>query len=203
MTEKTEDEKWLDALAASADQPSSKTELEAGVIRASLLQTINSRPVYEPSESGFQRLLSDARQQRLIYPKQSPSRLQGVINAVYEFLATPACVMASVTLIVGLSVTAGWQAEQLHDTEAETVRGGSSAGQISQVVPSPQATAAAWQKELLEAGVTHAVSFETQGRILIRIKLSAAAIDLLASKRIQPPAGEWCALVIESEKVKP
>lgn len=201
MIEKTEDEKWLEALAASGVSNLPETELEASMIRAALLRTLQDRTAYTPPEDGFQRLLAAAQKQGLICAEKRPSGLRRVVNAVYELLATPACVMASLALIVGLSVTTRWQAVQLHQTEEATVRGGENSEQISQIVTSPQATAAAWQKELLEAGVTHAVSFETEGRILIRIQLSPAAIDLLAGKRIQPPAGQWCTLVIVAEKV--
>lgn len=203
MTEKTDDEKWLEALRGQTEGEPSKPELEATLIRSAVVRGTQSRSAYETTEGGFQQLLTEAQKQRLIRSEKTPSALQRLINTLYEFLAAPAGVMASLTLILGLSVTAGWQAEQLNSADVDTVRGGTSAERINQIVPSAQAAAAVWQKDLLDAGVGHTVSFESPGRILIRMQLSPAAIDLLMSKRIQPPAGQWCTLVIVAEPVRP
>jgi hypothetical protein len=105
--------------------------------------------------------------------------------------------MASVTLVLGLSVTVGWQAHELSQTEEITVRGGA-AEKISLIVSSPKETARAWQEDLLAAGIGHSVSFEQPNKILIRMKLTPDVIRLLEGKRIQVPAGEWCKLVIEA-----
>jgi hypothetical protein len=202
MTNKTEDEQWLAALQGQADGPLSKTEQEATVIRNAVMQDLLKRPAYQTSETGLQRLLASAKAQGLLYPETAPSALQRLVNAAYEFLTMPASVMASVALLVGLSVTVSWQAEQLHGLEAETVRG-SSLEQVTQIVDSPLAAAAQWQQDLLKAGISHSVAFEGPNRILIRLSLTPAAIELLASKRIQAPTGAWCTLVIAAAPGKP
>ena len=140
MTNKTDDEQWLAALQGQADGPLSKTEQEATVIRNAVMQDLDKRPAYQTSEPGFQRLMASAKTQGLLYPERAPSALQRLVNSVYAFLTMPASVMASVALLVGLSVTVSWQAEQLHGLEAETVRGGS-LEQVTQIVVSPQAAA--------------------------------------------------------------
>ena len=203
MTNKTEDEQWLAALQGQADGPLSKTEQEATVIRNAVMQDLDKRPAYQTSEPGFQRLMASAKTQGLLYPERAPSALQRLVNSVYAFLTMPASVMASVALLVGLSVTVGWQAEQLYGSEAETVRGGSSIEQVTQIVDSPQASASQWQQDLLKAGIAHSVAFEGPNRILIRLSLSPAAVELLASKRIQAPGGAWCTLVIVAAPGKP
>ena len=126
MTNKTEDEQWLAALQGQTDGPLSKTQQEATVIRNAIMQDLDKRPAYQTSEPGFQRLMASAKTQGLLYPERAPSGLQRLVSTVFAFLAMPASVMASVALLVGLSVTVSWQAEQLHGLEAETVRGGSS-----------------------------------------------------------------------------
>ena len=203
MADKNEDDQWLAALRGQTTDELSKTEREAVMIRNAVVQDTQSRPAYKTSDLGLQRLMAAAQQQKLLRPEKLQSTPQRWLNAAYEFLAAPASVMASLALVVGLSVTASWQAEQLHGLETDTVRGGAIAEQINLIVPSSQAAAALWQKALLDAQVAHTVSFETPTRILVRMKLTPAAIELLGSKRIQPPVGEWCTLVIESEKVKP
>ena len=202
MTNKTDDEQWLAALQGQADGPLSKTEQEATVIRNAVMQDLDKRPAYQTSEPGFQRLMASAKTQGLLYPERAPTVLQRLVNSVYAFLTMPASVMASVALLVGLSVTVSWQAEQLHGLEAETVRGGS-LEQVTQIVVSPQAAASQWQQDLLKAGIAHSVAFEGPNRILIRLSLSPAAVELLASKRIQAPAGAWCTLVIVAAPGKP
>jgi hypothetical protein len=47
------------------------------------------------------------------------------------------------------------------------------------------------------------VAFEGPNRILIRLSLTPASVELLASKRIQAPAGAWCTLVIVAPPGKP
>jgi hypothetical protein len=203
MTNKTDDEQWLAALQGQADGSLSKTEQEATVIRNAMMQDLDKRPAYQTSEPGFQRLMATAKTQGLLYPERAPSALQRLVNSVYAFLTMPASVMASVALLVGLSVTVSWQAEQLHGLEAETVRGGGSIEQVTQIVDSPQLTASQWQQDLLKAGISHSVAFEGPNRTLIRLSLTPAAVELLASKRIQAPAGAWCTLVIVSAPGKP
>ena len=203
MTNKTDDEQWLAALQGQTDGPLSKTEQEARVIRNAVMQDLDKRPAYQTSEPGFQRLMATAKAQGLLYPERAPSGLQRLVNAAYAFLTMPASVMASVALLVGLSVTVSWQAEQLHGLEAETVRGGSSLEQVTQIVDSPQAAASQWQQDLLKAGISHSVAFEGPNRILIRLSLTPASVELLASKRIQAPAGAWCTLVIVAAPGKP
>ena len=203
MVDKNEDDQWIDALRGQAAGQLSKTEREASMIRTGLLRSLQSRPAYDTTEQGLQRLMAAAREQNLLRPEQSPSVLQRWIATVYEFLAAPASVMASLALIVGLSVTASWQAEQLYGLETDSVRGCASAEQINLIVPSLKDAAELWQKALLDAQVAHTISFDSPTRILVRMKLTPAAIELLARKRIQSPAGEWCTLVIEAEPSKP
>ena len=71
----------------------------------------------------------------------------------------------------------------------------------SQIVSSPLEAAQAWQKDFLAAGVAYTVSYEEPKRVLIRIQLTPAAIELLEARgRIQAPPGKWVTLVIEAEK---
>lgn len=220
MSNETEDQKWLEALGGkiAGKQATTHLEIEATAIRNSLIRQSHSRPAYEPSEKHFQKILAEANKRGLFYQEKAPGGLGIILSAIYEFLTMPAAVMASVTLVFGLSVTVGWQAHEMNSLETRAVRGGpveifaklnpseemevrgGPLERISLIVPTPRKTAQAWQKELLDTGIEHSVSFEQPNRILIRMRLTADAIQLLEGKRIPPPAGVWCTLVIEAAK---
>jgi hypothetical protein len=209
MKEELEDQQWIDALSGkvAANQTASATETQAGVLRKLIFRQIEARPMYEPSPARFEMLLGEAKKQGLLKPEKTAWHPSDLISRIYEVLAMPSAVMASFALVLGLSVTVGYQANQMQVFEeeavlgAEIVRKGGSAERVSQIVPSPLEAAQAWQKDLLAAGVAYTVSYEEPKRVLMRIQLTPAAIELLEARgRIQAPPGEWVTLVIEAEK---
>lgn len=200
MSEDTEDQKWLDAMGGKVGDPGAPLEREATVIRNAMLRELQGRPTYEPSQARMDMLMAEASRQGLLVKEKTTGSVLAVINKIYEFLAMPASVMASFALVLGLSITVGWQANEMNSTEEMAVRGGASAERISLIVPSPKDAAQGWQKDLLAAGIEHSVSFEQPSRILIRMRLTSDAIQLLEGKRIHPPVGDWCTLVIDATK---
>jgi len=52
----------------------------------------------------------------------------------------------------------------------------------------------------MAAGVEYAVSYENPKRVLIRMRLTPKAIEVLEGRRIQAPPGKWVTLVIEGGK---
>ena len=200
MSEDIEDQKWLDAMGGKVGDPGAPLEREATVIRNAMLRQIEARPSYEPSQARMDMLMAEASRQGLLRKEKASSGALTFINRIYEFLAMPAGVMASLALVLGLSITVGWQANEMNVSEDQIVRGGSSAERVSQIVPSPLEAAQAWQKDLMAAGVEYAMSYEEPKRVLIRMRLTPKAIEVLESKRIQAPAGKWVTLVIEAGK---
>lgn len=206
MNEDRDDQKWVDALGGNLTdkQAPSVVEREASMVRNVMLRQMQERNSYEPSQARLDMLMAEANHQGLLRKENASSGVLAFLNRVYEFLAMPAGVMASAALVLGLSITVGWQANEMNSSEELAVRGGASAERISLIVPSPKETAQGWQKDLLAAGIEHTVSFEQPSRILIRMKLTPDAIRLLKEgKRIQPPAGAWITLVIDAAKVAP
>ena len=203
MSDDTEDQKWLDALGGKVGDPGAPLEREATVIRNAMLRELQGRPTYEPSQARLDMLMAEASRQGLLRKEKASSGALTVINRIYEFLAMPASVMASLALVLGLSITVGWQSKEMNVSEDQIVRGGSSAERVSQIVPSPLEAAQAWQKDLMAAGVEYAMSYEEPKRVLIRMRLTPEAIEVLESKRIQAPAGKWVTLVIEAGKTGP
>ena len=213
MKEELEDQQWVDALSGkeAANQTASATEAQAGVLRKIIMRQIEAKPIYEPSPARFEMLLGEAKKQGVLKPEKMAWRHSDLISRIYQLLAMPASVMASVTIVLGLSITTGWQAQQLKDLESETVRGGT----VSRNVVGPTVTqlvaadsevaqkAQRWQQDLLAKRIEHAVSFEAPNRILIRIRLTPAAIELLEAERMMPPSGDWLTLVIEAVSAKP
>ena len=200
MSDDTEDQKWLDALGGKVGDPEAPMEREATVIRNAMLRELQGRPTYEPSQARLDMLMAEASRQGLLRKEKASLGAMAFINRIYEFLAMPAGVMASLALVLGLSITVGWQAKEMNVSEDQIVRGGSSAERVSQIVPSPLEAAQAWQKDLMAAGVEYAMSYEEPKRVLIRMRLTPKAIEVLESKRIQAPAGKWVTLVIEAGK---
>ena len=204
MSEDIEDQKWLDAMGGKVGDPGAPLEREATVIRNAMLRQIEARPSYEPSQARMDMLMAEASRQGLLRKEKASSGALTFINRIYEFLAMPAGVMASLALVLGLSIKVGWQANEMNVSDAEIVsartRGGASAERVPQIVPSPFEVAQAWQKDLLAAGVEFAVSYEEPKRILIRFRLESKAIEILEGRRIQAPPGKWVTLVIEAGK---
>ena len=209
MKEELEDQQWIDALSGkvAGNQTASAAETQAGVLRRIIIRQIEARPIYEPSPARFEMLLGEAKKQGLLKPEKTAWRPSDLISRIYEVLAMPSGVMASVALVLGLSVTVRYQTNQMQVFEEESVRGveivrkGGSAERVSQIVSSPLEAAQAWQKDFLAAGVAYTVSYEEPKRVLIRIQLTPAAIELLEARgRIQAPPGKWVTLVIEAEK---
>ena len=200
MSDDTEDQKWLDALGGKVGDPGAPLEREATVIRNAMLRELQGRPTYEPSQARLDMLMAEASRQGLLRKEKASSGALTVINRIYEFLAMPASVMASLALVLGLSITVGWQSKEMNVSEDQIVRGGSSAERVSQIVPSPLEAAQAWQKDLMAAGVEYAMSYEEPKRILIRMRLTPKAIEVLEGRRIQAPPGKWVTLVIEAGK---
>jgi hypothetical protein len=202
MSDDAEDKKWLDAMGGKVGDPGAPLEREATVIRNAMLRELQGRPSYEPSQARLDMLMAEASRQGLLRKEKASSGVLAFINRIYEFLAMPASVMASLALVLGLSITVGWQANEMNvsDDEIVSVRGGTSAERVSQIVPSPLEAAQAWQKDLMAAGVEYAVSYEEPKRVLIRMRLTPKAIEVLESKRIPAPAGKWVTLVIEAGK---
>ena len=204
MSEDTEDQKWLDAMGGKVGDPGAPLEREATVIRNAMLRELQGRPTYEPSQARMDMLMAEASRQGLLRKEKASSGALTFINRIYEFLAMPAGVMASLALVLGLSITVGWQANEMNVSDAEIVsaptRGGVSAERVPQIVPSPLEVAQTWQKDLMAAGVEYAVSYEEPRRILIRFRLESKAIEILEGRRIQAPPGKWVTLVIEAGK---
>ena len=205
MSDDTEDQKWLDALGGKLSDPGSPSaaEREATVIRNVFLRELAARPIYEPSQARLDMLMAEADRQGLLTKEKASWGLLEFINRIYQFLAMPASVMASFALVLGLSITAGYQANEMktRGLEDQTVRGAKSAERVPQIVTSPMEAAQAWQKDLLAAGVEFAVSYEEPKRVLIRIRLTPEAIELLSTrKRILAPPGDWVTLVLETGK---
>jgi len=201
MSDDTEDQKWLDTLGGKVGDPEAPLQREATVIRNAMLRELQGRPTYEPSQARLDMLMAEASRQGLLRKEKASSGALTFINRIYEFLAMPASVMPSLALVLGLSITVGWQAKEMNVSEDQTVRGESSAERVSQIVPSPLEAAQAWQKDLMAAGVEYAMSYEEPKRVLIRMRLTPKAIEVLESKRIQAPAGKWVTLVIEAGKM--
>ena len=204
MSDDAEDKKWLDAMGGKVGDPGAPLEREATVIRNAMLRELQARPTYEPSQARLDMLMAEASRQGLLRKEKASSGALTFINRIYEFLAMPAGVMASLALVLGLSIKVGWQANEMNVSDAEIVsartRGGASAERVPQIVPSPFEVAQAWQKDLLAAGVEFAVSYEEPKRILIRFRLESKAIEILEGRRIQAPPGKWVTLVIEAGK---
>ncbi len=203
MSDDAEDKKWLDAMGGKVGDPGAPLEREATVIRNAMLRELQARPTYEPSQARLDMLMAEASRQGLLRKEKASSGALTFINRIYEFLAMPAGVMASLALVLGLSITVGWQANEMNVSEDQIVRGGASAERVSQIVPSPLGAAQAWQRDLMAAGVEYAMSYEEPKRVLIRMRLTPEAIEVLESKRIQAPAGKWVTLVIEAGKTGP
>ena len=204
MNNQTDDQEWLDTLGGKrrGEQATTASEIEAQALRNAFFRKSQSRPVYATTEAHFQRILAEAKNRGLLRARNQSTGRVTLLGAIYEFLTAPAAVMASAALICGLTITVGWQAHEMNAGEDTTVRGEISAGRVSLIVESPVETAKAWQKDLLEACIEHSVSFEAPNRILIRIKLSPAAVELLEKKRISPPNSDRLTLVIDSAKVR-
>ena len=213
MKEELEDQQWIDALSgkAAGNQTASAAETQAGVLRKIIMRQIEARPIYEPSPARFEMLLGEAKKQGLLKPEKTAWRPSDLISRIYQLLAMPASVMASVTIVLGLSITTGWQAQQLKDLESETVRSGT----VSRNVVGPSVTqlvaadlevaqkAQRWQQDLLAKRIEHAVSFEAPTRILIRIRLTPDAVELLQAERMTPPSGDWYTVIIATAQAKP
>ena len=206
MSDDTEDQKWVDALGGKLSDPASPSaaEREATVIRNVLLRELAASPIYEPSQAWLDKLMAEADRRGLLTKEKTSSGLLEFINRIYQFLAMPASVMASFALVLGLSITVGYQAQEITErniSEDQIVRGAKSAERVTRIVASPMEAAQAWQKDLLAAGVEFAVSYEEPKRVLIRIRLTLVALELLSTRsRIQAPPGEWVTLVLETGK---
>ena len=213
MKEELEDQQWIDALSGkvAANQTASATETQAGVLRKLIFRQIEARPMYEPSPARFEMLLGEAKKQGLLKPEKTAWHPSDLISWIYQLLAMPASVMASVTIVLGLSITTSWQAQQLKDFESEVVRSGT----VSRNVVGPSVTqlvaadsevaqkAQRWQQDLLAKRIEHAVSFEAPNRTLIRIRLTPDAVELLQAERMTPPSGDWYTVIIETAQAKP
>ena len=202
MSDDTEDEKWLDALGGKLSNPAlpSAADREATAIRNAILRQAEARPGYEPSQARLDMLMAEANRQGLLVKGKAPWGVLAALRRIHAFLAMPASVATSLALVLGLTITVGWQANQMNLPEDRIVRGSSSEERIAQIVPSPMEAAQAWQKDLLAAGVEFAVAYEAPQRILIRMRLTPEAIQVLESRRIQAPPGRWMTLVIETGK---
>jgi hypothetical protein len=203
MSTDSEDERWLDALGGKSPNSArpSAAEREATAIRRAVLRQIEARPSFEPSQARLDMLMAEANRQGLLSKERSSWGAGAFIDRIYQILAMPGGVFASIALILGLSVTVGYQAHQSSIPESQIVRKGGPAERVPQIVPSPLEAAQDWQRDLLAAGIEYAVSYEKPGRVLIRVRLTPEAIELLQTRsRIQAPPGEWVTLVIETGK---
>ena len=120
MSDDTEDQKWLDTLGGKVGDPGAPLEREATVIRNAMLRELQGRPTYEPSQARLDMLMAEAKKQGLLGLEARKWSLGNTINRIYEFLAMPSAVMASVALVLGLSITVGWQAEHYSATQTES-----------------------------------------------------------------------------------
>jgi len=203
MGNDSEDQRWLDAMGGKLSDPASlsKAEQEAALIRRAMLRRLEAQPNFEPSEVRLDMLVAEANRQGLLKKEKSQWGMNVFITRIYRVLAMPSGVLTSCALVLGLSFMVGYQANEISPSESQIVRKGDSVERVPQIVSSPLEAAQAWQKELLAAGVEYGVSYEEPQRILIRIRLTPPAIELLETRsRIQAPPGEWVTLVIEAER---
>ena len=199
MNEELEDQRWLDALQGRVPegQPLSPNQLQASLLRNSILRSISSRPTYELTEAGFEKMLAEAKRRGLLKPEASTLQGAGTKWLSSKFDTLRRTVTA--ILVVALGVTTGWQANVM-------VTRGDSGDSVAQLASSPEEAtqiAQGWQKDLLAKGIAHSVSFEAPNKTLIRMRMTPATIDLLEGRRILPPKGEWCTVSIEAAPVKP
>ncbi len=206
MAEKEDDQQWLDALAGRSQHGTvdSATLAEAQLIRKAVLRPGHAQErAFETTEAGFQKLVDTANKRGLLRAEPRIWRLMLALQRLYEALAHPAGVMATIAIVLGLGIIVHLQTVELSNrSEHDILRGGTSAERVVLRVNEPKVIAQEWQSALLQAGVEHAVSFENPQRILIRLRLTPEALELLQTRRIQPPAGVWCTLVIESVAVR-
>ena len=213
MNDELEDQLWFDALQGKAPKGHSRspTEVQASALRSSVLRSISARPALEPTTAGFEKMLAEAKRRGLLKPEESAWKPADVISRAYDFLALPSSVTASVVIVVVLGATTGWQAMHINGFQEDSIRygdvmRGGAGDSVAQLTSSPEEAteiAQVWQKDLLTKGIAHSVSFETPTKILIRMRLTPATIELLEERRILPPKGEWCTVSIEAAQAKP
>jgi len=206
LDEKDKDQEWLDTLAGRGESNtlSAPEQREAQLLRKAVLHQIEARDkTFDTSEAGFRNLMAEAGKRHLLQSDKRRWQPMLALQKIYDILAHPAGVMAAVAIILGLGITLHLQTLELRNRpEPETVRGGASAERITLRVNDLNATTQEWQRDLLQVKVEHTVSFESSGRVLIRLRLTPDALALLQSRRIQAPAGEWCTLAIEASVVR-
>ena len=199
MNEELEDQWWLDALQGRVPegQPLSPNQLQASLLRNSILRSISSRPAYETTEAGFEKMLAEAKRRGLLKPEASTLQGAGTkwLSNKFDTLRRT----ATAIIVVTLGVTTGWQANVM------VTRGGSgdSAAQLASSPEEATQIAQGWQKDLLAKSIEHSVSFEAPNKTLIRMRMTPATIELLEERRILPPKGEWCTVSIEAAEAKP
>ena len=213
MNEELEDQLWIDALQGKVakGEPLSPTQMQGGVLRSSVLRSISARPTYEPTTTGFNKMLAEAKRRGLLKPEAGARNPTDVISRAYHFLALPSSVTAFVVIVVALGVTTAWQAKQLNGFQEDSVRysdvmRGGSIDTVAQLASSPEEAtqiAQGWQKDLLAKSIEHSVSFEAPNKTLIRMRMTPATIELLEERRILPPRGEWCTVSVLVGQTKP
>ena len=124
MSHKTDDQQWLNVLSGQSvgKDAMSATDIEATLLRNTLILKGKAQEVFEPNKDGFQRLMVEARRQGLLHVKRSE---EPALRRLFNFLAAPAGVLAfpataltSVLLILGVGIVIGWQIKNMRTSGA-------------------------------------------------------------------------------------
>ena len=127
MSTEKEDQNWLEALGSqrATDKPSPEIA-EAQALRSAVLQKIQNEEKFEPSNAAYQKILEEAKKRKLLKdPKKGWDwfglKGGGGFSISGGAMASPTYAMASIVLIVGLVVIAGYQALELREINSRAV----------------------------------------------------------------------------------
>ena len=204
MSTEKEDQNWLEALGRKqiADKLSPEI-IEAQVLRSAVLQKLQNEEQFEPSNSAYKKILEEAKNRKLLKGSKKSWSWFGLtggsgFSISGGVLASPTYVMASIALIIGLTVIVGYQTARLNSSQsqADTLRG-QKYEQIVLLVKDPKVLVNQLQREFIEKGVNSSITFESDDSISIQIPVNDATIDLMLKRRIELPPNKFCTLVIK------
>lgn len=181
MSTEKEDQNWLAALGGkrAADKSAPET-IEAQALRSAMLHKIQNEEQFEPSHAAYQKILEEANKRKLLREATNkwnwfgPTGGNG-FSISGGMLTTPAYAMASVVLIVGLTVIAGYQASELKEMTArstpaevfrgvgnETIEDAGSKRQFQHEVPLKSPTPLTTLQSIITAGLDADVVMESR-----------------------------------------
>lgn len=199
MTTEDRDDNWLAALSGGETGTDDADQREGKILRKVVRSRIEKQGMqFAPTEAGLAKVEILAREQGLLLDGQVAPDQSGIAEFLFErlrhLLPTPTRIAESmieaVTGVVGSALANGPPALVLR---------GSSQDAVVLRVEDVSATVSEWQRLFLDARLDHATLFDEQGRALLHLKLTPEAVSVLCEKNIQPPSGDWCTLMIESE----